>query len=275
DITNLVDVLEAVRGINYVFHCAGKVSFLPNDADYMHSVNVNGTANIVNACLTHQVSGICHVSSISALGRSSSGLYDEFSEWSESEYNSRYAISKYAAEMEVWRGIEEGLQAVIVNPGIIIGPGDWVNDSSAIFSKVDSGLRFFTDGINGFVSVEDVTNAMIQLMENRIHGERFVLVGDNIPFKEVMEIISEELGVAKADIAAGPWLSAFAWRVDKIRSKISGTRPLITKETARSAQSKSVYSNKKIMGVLSGSMSDPRPSIRRTAQVYKKAKSGS
>ena len=275
DVTNPVDVMEAVNGVDYVFHCAGNVSFVPKDRESMQLINVNGTANIVNACLAHLVAGMCHVSSISALGRSSSGNYDESSEWIDSEYNSQYAISKHDAEMEVWRGIEEGLRAVIVNPGIIIGPGDWMNDSSAIFSKVSSGLRFFTEGVNGFVSVDDVTRAMIYLMEKRIHAERFVLVGDNIRFKEVMEIISDELGVAKPDIAAGPWLSAFAWRVEMIRSWMTGSRPLITRETARSAQSISRYSNNKIMEFFSGSMNDPRPFIRQTAQVFKKGKSGS
>lgn len=270
DITNQQDVLDAVKGVDYVFHCAGKVSFLSTDLEILRIVNVQGTANIVNACLELGVSGLCHVSSTSALGRSGHGFYDENSVWASSPYNSNYAISKFDAEMEVWRGIEEGLLAVIVNPGIIIGPGDWENDSSAIFSKVASGLKYFTSGQNGFVSVDDVSKVMVRLMEHRIFGERFVLVGDNIEFKEVMEIIAEELGVEKPHIAAGPILSALAWRMDSIRSRITGNRPLITRETARSAQSVSKYSSQKINKLFDGAMTDPRPYIRQVARIFKR-----
>lgn len=269
DITNRLDVLDAVKGVDYVFHCAGKVSFLSTELEILRIVNVQGTANIVNACLEHGVTGLCHVSSTSALGRSGHGFYDENSVWVSSPFNSNYANSKFDAEMEVWRGIEEGLPAVIVNPGIIIGPGDWVNDSSAIFSKVASGLKYFTSGQNGFVSVEDVSRVMVRLMEHRIFGERFVLVGDNIEFKEVMEIIAEELGVVKPHIAAGPLLSALAWRMDSVRSAIIGKRPLITRETARSAQSVSKYSSQKINKFFDGATTDPRPFIRQVAKIFK------
>jgi nucleoside-diphosphate-sugar epimerase len=269
DITNYADVMDAVSGIDFVFHCAGLVSFLPIEQDALRLINVQGTANIVNACLVHGVGGMCHVSSTAALGRSSIGIYDENSVWMSSPNNSRYAVSKYDAELEVWRGIEEGLAAVIVNPGIIIGPGDWEHDSSAIFSKVAKGLKYHTRGVNGFVSVDDVSRIMVRLMEKRVCGERFVLVGDNIPFKEVMEIIAEELNVVKPYIAAGPFLSNLAWRMDSVRSMLTGKRPLITKETARSAQSTSRYSIQKINLVFDGALTDPRQYIRKVARIYR------
>lgn len=275
DITNPVDVMEAVSGADYVFHCAGKVSFIPGERDSLRRINVQGTTNIVNACLAQGVSGLCHVSSTSALGRSANGFYDENSVWMHSPFNSRYAVSKYDAELEVWRGMEEGLSAVIVNPGIIIGPGDWEHDSSALFSKVASGLRYYTQGVNGFVSVQDVSRIMMRLMEDRVHGERFVLVGDNIPFKEVMEIIADELDVAKPHIAAGSWLSGMAWRLDSVWSMVAGKRPLITKETARSAQAHSRYANQKINTLFEDAVCDPRPYIRKVAQTYRSDRSAS
>ncbi|MFN5324455.1 MAG: SDR family NAD(P)-dependent oxidoreductase [Bacteroidota bacterium] len=268
DITDMHTVMDAVKGVDYVFHCAGMVSFLPNQYAQLIDINATGTANIVNACLLEGVSGLCHVSSVAALGRGKDVVYDERSEWISSPFNSNYAMSKFAAEREVWRGVAEGLSAVMVNPGIIIGPGNWRNDSSALFSKVHSGLRFYTNGVNGFVSVDDVSEIMRLLLRDRIFGDRFVLVGDNMPYREVMDLIALEMGVEKARIHAGRALSGLAWRMESLVSRLSVRHPLITRETARSATSVSRYSSEKINSIYPGVLSDPRISISKTAITF-------
>lgn len=268
DITNSHSVLDALEGVSQVFHCAGLVSFIPADRHLVKSVNVQGTSNIVDGCLVKGVSALCHVSSVAALGRSLHGQYDEESVWNPDDPHSQYAFSKYDAEREVWRGIAEGLNAVIVNPGIIIGPGNWETDSSALFSKVFDGLRFYTSGINGFVAAEDVSKSMIRLFDQQNYGQRFVIVGENMPYREVMDLIADGLGVQRPSIRAGRFLSGLAWRIESVASKLTGERPLITRETAQSAQSVSFYSNKKALEVLSEGFKDPRIAIRETASKF-------
>jgi nucleoside-diphosphate-sugar epimerase len=264
DLNDKSTLIDLLKGVSIVYHCAGKVSFIPDDQKLLQQVNVIGTANIVDACLINGVSVLCHVSSVSALGRSPNGIYDERTVWSPSESHSQYAISKYAAEREVWRGMAEGLNALVVNPGIILGPGNWESDSSALFARVYNGLRFYTNGANGFVSVDDVSHAMMSLVEKKIFGERFVLVGANMPYKVVMEQIAEVLRVPKPNIHAGPLLSNIAWRWEALSSHLSGKRPLITRETARSAQTISHYSSDKIQEILPGIFSEPIAIIKST-----------
>ena len=190
---------------------------------------------------------MCHVSSIAAIGRNgTSAIINEENSWKTSAHNSEYAISKYGAEREVWRGIAEGLNAVIVNPGVIIGPGDWRTDSSMLFGQVQRGLKFYTEGMNGFVDVRDVTASMIQLMNSERSGERFILVAENKPFREVFDCIADQLNKPRPNRKAGPMLASLAWRVEWIKSKLFGTRPVITKETARSASGINRYDNSRI-----------------------------
>lgn len=270
DITQRLSVLDALEGVSQVFHCAGHVSFIPQDFHLVKIVNVQGTANIVDGCLVKGVSTLCHVSSVAALGRALHGTYDEESVWNPDDPHSLYAISKYDAEREVWRGVAEGLNAVIVNPGIIIGPGNWKTDSSALFSKVYEGLRYYTGGVNGFVALDDVASAMIRLVDQKSYGQRYVLVGENMPYREVMDLIADGLGVRRPSIQAGRFLSGFAWRLESVASKLTGKRPLITRETAQSAQSVSYYSNKKALAVLPDGFTDPRMAIQETASQFLK-----
>lgn len=247
DITDIFCLQEALSGIDEVYHCAGKVSFQPSDRERMHHINISGTANVVNACLDAGIRKLCHVSSIAAIGRNGTpAMINEDNSWKTSAHNSEYAISKYGAEREVWRGIAEGLNAVIVNPGVIIGPGDWRTDSSMLFGQVNRGLRFYTEGMNGFVDVRDVAASMIKLMNGDRTGERFILVAENKPFREVFDRIADALHKPRPSIKAGPFLAAIAWRTEWIRSKLFGTRPVITKETARSASGVNRYDNTKI-----------------------------
>ena len=164
----------------------------------------------------------------------------------EKSLDSNYAISKYKSELEVWRGIEEGLDAVIVNPSIILGPGKWQKGSSIIFQQVWKGMPFYTTGTNGFVDVRDVTNVMIQLMESKVKSERFILCAESIPFRQTFDYIAEALGKNKANIKVGPFLTTIGWRLAKIISVFTRKTPILTKETALAGNKISIYKNDKI-----------------------------
>ena len=251
DLLNITELELAFEGITKVYHCAAWISFNPKHKYKMIQTNLESTANIVNLCLYHQVQKLCHVSSVAAIGCSRDGSsIDENTLWINSPENSYYALSKYHSEMEVWRGVEEGLNAVIICPAIILGPGKWEKGSSMLFKQVWKGLSFYTSGTNGFVDVRDVVNVMIQLMEGTIKAERFILCSESIPFKKTFDYIAEALGKKKPHIKVGSFLSAISWRIAKIISIINRKPPLITKETVLAGNSISIYENKKIKTAL-------------------------
>ncbi|MCW3071793.1 MAG: hypothetical protein JWO44_1683 [Bacteroidetes bacterium] len=248
---SLLDVyslLEAMEGITEIYHCAAMVSFESAHQDEMMRTNIEGTANLVNAALEKGIRKFCHVSSISALGRAENGgLTDEETFWKSSPDNSIYSISKYGAEREVWRASEEGLNAVIVNPSLIVGPGNWEQSSPNMFSKGYKGIKFYSSGINGFVDVRDVAKLMIRLMESNFSNQRFLINAENASFRHFFDLIHKGFNKAPSGIRAGKFLSSFAWRAEKFRSMLTGSAPLITRETARSAHRVSRFSNKKIL----------------------------
>ena len=248
DLLDVYSLMQAMEGVVEVYHCAAMVSFNPKDEEEMMRINVEGTANMVNAALEKKVQKFCHVSSIASIGKPENvNEYDETMFWKNSPDNSNYSISKYGAEREVWRAAEEGLNVTIVNPSLIIGAGNWTQSSSNMFTKAYKGIKFYTDGTNGFVDVRDVVSLMIKLMENNVFGERFLINAENKSYKYFFDLIHEQFGKAKPSIKANKFLSSFAWRMEKLRHLITGSNPLITKETARSANRKSAYSNKKIL----------------------------
>lgn len=251
ELLNITELDLAFQGITKVYHCAASISFNPKHKNKMMQTNIEGTTNVVNLCLVHHIHKLCHVSSVASLGRTRDwASTDENTHWVNSPENSYYALSKYHSEMEVWRGIEEGLNAVIVCPAIILGPGKWEKGSSMIFKQVWKGLSFYTSGTNGFVDVRDVVNVMIQLMNGKIKSERFILCSESIPFKKTFDLIAKALGKKKPRIKVGPFISAFGWRIAKIISIISGKSPLITKEIVLAGNSISIYENKKIKTTL-------------------------
>lgn len=273
DVTDIFSLENAMQGITHVYHCAGKVSFQHSDRDKMHLINIQGTANVVNVCLDKKIEKLCFVSSVAAIGRTGTEeMIDENAAWKTSKFNSSYAVSKYGAEREVWRGIAEGLDAVIVNPGVIIGPGNWKTDSSMLFSRVAKGLKFYTSGLTGFVDVKDVSQAMIMLMEGDIKNERFILVGENKTFRDVMDRIADAVGKPRPSVYAGPLLSGLAWRMESLKSFLSGSRPVITKETARSANGKNYYSSVKIKNAMGLKFSSVDDAIDKTAEIFIKLK---
>lgn len=273
DVLDVLSLQEAMENVEKVYHCAAVVSFSPKDRDNLFKTNIKGTANVVNTALQTRIKKLCFVSSIAAICRSESNeLTSESTEWKSSKRNSTYAISKYEAEKEVWRGIEEGLNAVIVNPSVIIGPGDWNNGSAKIFDTLKNGTRFYTEGVNGFVDVRDVASVMYKLMESEIVNERFIVSSENLSYRELFTLILNEYDIKPPTIKALGILLEAAWRFEKLRGGLLKTRPLITKETVNTAQNQYFYSTEKLQKAIDFKFTPVKEIIQLTAALYKKEK---
>lgn len=271
DVNDLFSLREAVQGIKYIYHCAAVVSYQPSDKDLMMKINVEGTTNLVNVALKEGVKKLCHCSSIASLGLAEKEeVVDESFSWKTSPRNSNYAISKFNSEREVWRGSEEDLDAVVVNPSIIIGPGDPARSSGQIFKSLLGGLKFYSNGITGYVDVRDVADIMIKLMNSDIKNERFILNSENISYRDVFTKISNCFDKAPPKYKAGKFLSEVAWRLERLKSMATGSKPLITKETARSANNKTFYSNQKIKNKLNYEFTPIDDAISNTCEFLKK-----
>jgi nucleoside-diphosphate-sugar epimerase len=272
DVTDIFSLEDAFTDVTTVYHCAAVVSFSPDDVEQMFHINVDGTANVVDLCIEKNIE-LCYVSSTAALGRDKTNpeaVIDENTQWKRSPDNSNYAKSKFQSEKEVWRGIAGGLKAVIVNPPIILGPTNWNLGSAKMFEKVWSGLRFYTQGANAFVDVRDVAKIMILLTEQKQFGERFVASSENMSYKKLFEIIADALGKKRPSIKAGKVLSGLSWRLASVVAKITGSNPLITEETARSANNVSVYSNSKLIKKLKYQFIPIEQSIKDTSKIFLK-----
>ncbi|SHI45736.1 NAD-dependent epimerase/dehydratase family protein [Flavobacterium terrae] len=249
DIVEVPSLNDAFIGIEYVYHCAALVSFNPDDEDKLRKINIEGTANVVNFCLHQKIKKLCFVSSIAALGDLLEGetVVTESTEWNPEVLHSDYAISKYGAEMEVWRGQQEGLDVVVVNPGVILGPFFWTEGSGEIYQKVKKGMPFYTKGVTGFVCVTDVIKAMVTLMNSEIKNEKFTLVSENLSYEYLVFKIANCFKVSEPKIYANRFITSFGWRVDWLMHLLFGKKRLLTKNIARSLHSIDIYSNEKIL----------------------------
>jgi nucleoside-diphosphate-sugar epimerase len=269
DVTDFESLLDALADVDQVYHTAAFVSFDPRDRQSMIRSNVEGTANLVNACLEKNVGKMCYVSSTAALGNAPAGeMITEDMTWSYSKSSSAYSISKYHAEMEIWRGMAEGLKAVIVNPSIIIGPGDWKRSSSYLFSAVWKGMKFYTEGVTGYVDVRDVTHAMISLMEGEFFGERFTVSAENLSYRKILEMIAMSLDRPLPSIHATPFLVSIAWRLSWLASKFNGGHRSITRETVRSSKRIALFSNEKIREAIGIQFIPIMQSVQDTARHF-------
>lgn len=250
DINEPESLADAFEGITQVYHCAAFVSFNPQDKAKLFKINIEGTANIVNLCLEHGVR-LVHVSSVAALGNAKKGmLITEKDFWEYEPKAHAYAISKYGGEMEVWRGIAEGLDAVIVNPSVIIGKNAGYQGSGAIFNLVKKGLRFYTQGATGIVDVEDVAKCMILLMNSNLTEERYTLSAENLHYKDFFAQIAAGFGIRPPSSEAKPWMLGLAWRMAALASFFTRKAPALTKDAARSSFNLSYYNNHKIQTTL-------------------------
>ncbi|MGJ8665641.1 MAG: NAD-dependent epimerase/dehydratase family protein [Patiriisocius sp.] len=247
DINTIPELEVAFKGITHVYHAAALISFDPKDFRKLKKTNIEGTANVVNLCLIHNIKKLCYVSSIVTLGSTvDSSLIDEENDWNPEAHNNVYGITKYGAEMEVWRGTQEGLDAVIVNPGIVFGEGFWNTGSGVIMNIGSRGIPIYTGGGVGLVDVKDVVNAMQQLMQSEIINNRYILVAQNITYKDLMTKLAEVFNkkppykpIAKCK------LMAFS-KVDWFFNLVFRTRRKLLKATVNSLYDSSFYDNSKI-----------------------------
>jgi nucleoside-diphosphate-sugar epimerase len=249
DVTGLEELMQ--QDITQVYHCAAIVTFNPRRKRELFKINIEGTANIVNAALNAGVNKMVYVSSVAALGRKiGSEMINETMPWTEENSTSSYGQSKYMAELEVWRGIAEGLNAVVVNPTIILGAGDWESGSSQIFKTAYDEFPWYTGGINGFVDVRDVAAVMLQLMDSNITAERFIVSAANKTYQEIFNLIAAAFHKKQPHKKVTPFIAKMVWRMEALKSRITGKDPLLTKETAASALSQERYDNSKLKSYL-------------------------
>ncbi len=270
-LSNLPLLDEIFDQVTHVYHCAALVSFDPSDYRTLRKVNINGTANIVNLCIKHKVNKLCYVSSVAALGGSfSEEEVTEDMQWNPDIDHSVYAITKYGAELEVWRGSQEGVDTVIVNPGIIIGPGFWRSSSGSLFTRVYRGIRYFTTGTSGYIDIHDVVLPMIQLMESNIKNERFILIGENLDFKSFIEKVAIALDVDAPKKKASPFMLGLGWRMDWLRSKVFSKRRRLTRQMTHSLVHNTRFANRKIIEILGYRFKPLNQSIEETATLFLK-----
>ncbi len=246
DINDVSILKDAMVGCQYIIHCAAIVSFHHSDLQLMHKINIEGTANVMNLALDSGIKKCVYISSVATLGYEPNTVIDETSYFKHQNNNSNYAITKYYAEQEVWRASAEGLKVVIVNPSIILGPGNWNKGSSKIFKKIYDGLRFYSQGGSGYVDVVDVADAVVKLLFSNIHNERFILNSVNLSYRTCFDKIADYLKKPRATVKVTPLIKEISWRLELLKSIFTGEKPLITKETAHNAMIFRKYSNKKI-----------------------------
>jgi nucleoside-diphosphate-sugar epimerase len=248
DIIDIPSLERAFEAIEYVYHCAAIISFDPRDEAIIRKTNIEGTANIVNFCIHKGIKKLCYISSTAALGdlAPNQTVITEETEWNPEKPHCDYAISKYGAEMEVWRGQQEGLEVIILNPGVILGLGFPKKGSGQLISKVANGLRFYTLGSTGFVAVEDVARIAVYLMQSEIHNERFTLIAENMDYKTLLDLLADGLNVNRPKHHVSPFLMEVAWRVDWVITLLLNKKRTLTQTTAKASYSSTEFSNEKI-----------------------------
>jgi nucleoside-diphosphate-sugar epimerase len=251
DINDIPALQEVFQDITHVYHCAALISFNNKDDERLRKTNIEGTANLVNISLECDIKKFCYVSSIAAIGKLTKDTFvTEDNDWNAEDINNGYAISKFGAENEVWRASQEGLNVVIVNPGVILGSGLWQSGTGKLFSRVYKGFKYYTEGVTGYVGVQDVVKIMMALMNSSINAERYILVSENRSFKSVLFAIADELKVKRPSIKVTPFLRELAWRLAAIKSFFGRKPAFITKESIRSSHRKTNYSNQKVTKAL-------------------------
>ncbi len=276
DILDVIGLGKAMEGVQQIYHVAAMVSFESKHRKKMHQVNVEGTANIVNLALENGVEKLVHVSSTAAIGRRKKiKKITEKTKWERSDYNSEYGISKYLAEQEVWRGVAEGLKAVVINPGIILGAGFWEEGSASFFMKMWKGNKFYGKGGNAFVDVRDVSQLMIEMMEREVHGERFLAIGENWSYQKIFDTIADSLNKSRPTIALNPILGGLAWRVEWLRSRLTGSSAIVTKETVQNSFRTWIYENKKSIDTFNHQYISLEQTIKETGQIFQNASKNS
>jgi dihydroflavonol-4-reductase len=250
DTQDIYSLMSCMRDVETVVHCAGIVSYERKDRKRLHEVNVEGTANMVNASLHSGVKKFLFLSSVASLGFEGDGkMITEKTVWKNSKLHAYYTISKYNGEKEVWRGREEGLKVIVVNPSLILGFGDISHGTYRFFDRIKKGLSFYPGGANGFVYVKDVSKACTVLLRNETQNEKFILNAENLSYRDFFKKIADILGKKAPGVRIGRLIIGLAWREELIRSCLTGSLPLVTPETARISNHIYSYDGSKIEGV--------------------------
>ena len=269
DITDVPSLEPVFQDIAQVYHCAAIVSFRKKDEDLMRKNNIEGTANMVNLSLVNNVQKFCYVSSIATLDKNEEKeLIDESNEWNPENNNYDYAISKYGGEMEVWRGSQEGLPVVIVNPGVILGAGFWEHNTGRFFTNAANSFKYYTTGKTAFVGVQDVVKSMTQLMESEIVNQNYILVSENATFQYVMTEIAKVLDTKPPTKKVTPFMAEIAWRLAGLYAFFTGEQPMITKHSSKAAQQVYSYSAAKIQKELGFEFESLKESILRSGERF-------
>ncbi len=269
DITDVPSLNKAFKDITYVYHAAAYISFNPRHYPILKKVNVEGTANIVNFCLSQGVKKLCYVSSIATLGKSTNGKFTtEETEYNPEDNNSVYAITKYNAEMEVWRGTQEGLNCVIVQPGVILGSGIWNSASGGILRSIYNGIKYYTMGGVGIVDVQDVVQAMTSLLKSSIKSENYILVSKNISYKDLITKLAINLNKKPPQKSIAKWKMLLFSNIDWFSNKLFKTKRRLLKATVASLYKESFYNASKIENDLNFVYTDFEKTIERVTRNY-------
>ena len=275
DMLDYFELEKLLAGAEEVYHCAAIISFKKNERKMMISNNVEGTANLVNASIENGVKKFCHMSSVAALGRAMNGFStNEETNWVPSKKISGYSESKFFSETEIWRGMEEGLDAVIVSPSIVLGPGNWSKGSPQLFKTIWDGLQFYTRGITGYVDVNDVVRAAVLLMDDdhfeKCKNQRYVLNAENLSYQDLFSHISDALNKPRPKYFASPLLLKAVASLSNLYGMLTGKTPAVTSETATSAQTVTHFDGSKITRAINFKYLPVKESIYRTASILKR-----
>jgi nucleoside-diphosphate-sugar epimerase len=269
DILDIFSLDDAFKGVSTVIHSAGFVSFNPKDANKLKKINIEGTANVVNAAIDAGVKRLVHVSSISALGENKkSECITEKSNWEKSENTSNYSISKHYAENEAWRASAEGLEVLILNPSTIIGPGDWSAGSPALFRRINEGLNYYSSGSNGFVAIEDVVNLLIKLIDHPTINQRYIANGANLSFQELFTQIANGINKKPPTKKAKKWQGKIVQVLDSLKTNLNGKNPVLTKESLTAAFGNKCFDNSKSIEKLDYTYTSIEGAIKETAAIF-------
>jgi dihydroflavonol-4-reductase len=266
DVLDIVSLNNAMQGADAVIHSAAIVSFSKKERHQMYHVNVEGTTNVVNAAIENKVKRFLHISSVAALGRTTKPeTITEEKKWEENKNNTHYAISKHHSELQVWRGFAEGLEGVVINPSTVLGYGDWHQSSCAIFKNAYREFSWYTKGINGFVGVEDVAEAAVQLLLSDISQQKFIVNAENWSFQQLFNTIADNFEKRHPHKEATKAMGEIAWRLEKIKTMFTGKKALLTRETAKVAQSKTSFDNTALLNALPGFRFTPLETVIKTS----------
>lgn len=269
DITDVPSLESAFEGITEVYHCAGFISFNPKDYHALRAINIEGTANIVNFSIAHKIEKLCYVSSVATLGApDKEGLVTEKCFWNPDEDHHVYGITKYGAEMEVWRASQEGIPVVIVNPGVIFGDGVY-SKSMDVFKEVKNGIPFYAAGGSGFVDVADVVSAMLQLMKSDLQNERYILVSENLGYRNLLKTVAQSIGVKEPNKKVPKPILYVVRFFDWIKSLFTGGSRTFTKHTVASLVEHTEYDASKIKKAIDFKFQPMASVIKKYAVMYK------